>query len=215
MKINLFSGFLLAILFLTFTAGSLMAGSTLYDNGPYGGDIDAWTINEGFVVSDSFTLTTNATITGFAFNAWLLAGDVLTSAEVSITSNEFGGTIYFDQTVNFTQVGRCTSNSYGYNVCDEVSSFQGPSLNAGTYWVNLQNASVPNGDPVYWDENSGTGCNSPGCPSQASENANGSIPSESFTILGNRGSGTTPEGGTILLLSSALLVASGFRRRFF
>jgi hypothetical protein len=52
MKINLFSGFLLAILFLTFTAGSLMAGSTLYDNGPYGGDIDAWTINEGFVVSD-------------------------------------------------------------------------------------------------------------------------------------------------------------------
>ena len=215
MKINLFSGFLFGVLLLAFSAGSLMASSILYDNGPYGGDIDAWQINGGFVVSDTFTLTINATITGFAFNAWLLPGDVLTSAEVSITSNEFGGIVYFDQTVSFTQMGSCTINAFGYNVCDEVASFQGPSINAGTCWVNLQNASVANGDPVYWDVNDGTGCNSPGCPSLASQNSFGSIPSESFTILGNPGSGTTPEGGTILLRSSGLLVAAGFRRRFF
>ena len=112
-------------------------------------------------------------------------------------------------------MGRCTINAFGYNLCDEVASFQGPSLNAGTYWLKLQNASAANGDPVYWDENDGTGCNSPGCPSRASQNLAGPIPSESFTILGNPGSGTTPEGGTILLLSSGLLVAAGFRRRFF
>ena len=56
--------------------------------------------------------------------------------------------------------------------------FNGPTLNSGTYWVNLQNASVPSGDPVFWDENSG--------PSMASTNEVGTIPSESFTILGQQ-----------------------------
>ena len=56
-------------------------------------------------------------------------------------------------------------------------------LNAGTYWVNLQNAVVNTGDPVYWDENSG--------PSLASESSVGTIPSESFTILGEATTTTT------------------------
>ena len=121
-------------------------------------------------------------------------GDTLGSVEVSITSSENGGTSYFDQIVNFNQSG-CTGNEYGYNVCTETASFTGPTLNNGTYWVNLQNASVPNGDPVYWDENSG--------PSQASQNDVGTIPSESFTILGSATTTTsvdctTPENLHIL-----------------
>jgi uncharacterized repeat protein (TIGR03803 family) len=165
--------------------------SDIYDNGSINGNTDAWTINFGFIVSDSFNVTYNGTIiTGMSFGAWLYSGDTLTSVEVSITSGENSGTSYFDQTVNFTQ-GSCTSNQYGYNVCTETGSFNGPTLNAGTYWVNLQNASVPSGDPVYWDENSGVGCQGSGCPSQASQNSVGSIPSEAFTILGNASS-TTP-----------------------
>ena len=58
------------------------------------------------------------------------------------------------------------------------------NLMSGTYWVNLFNASVPSGDPVYWDENSGQGCHSTGCPSQAYESAVGTIPSESFDVAG-------------------------------
>ena len=57
--------------------------------------------------------------------------------------------------------------------------------------MNLQNASVPSSDPVYWDENSGVGCQGQGCPSQASQNSVGSIPSEAFTILGNATTTTT------------------------
>jgi hypothetical protein len=72
----------------------------------------------------------------------------LESAEVSITSSELGGTSYFDQTVNFTQSG-CVANQLGFNVCTESAVFSGPSLNAGTYWLNLQNASVSTGDPIY------------------------------------------------------------------
>ncbi len=120
----------------------------IYDNGPINGNTDAWTINFGFVVSDTFTVPSGgATITGGSFGMWLFSGDTLNTAELSITSGENGGTSYFDQTVNFTQ-GTCTSNQYGYNVCTETTSFTGPTLNAGTYWVNLQNASVPSGDPV-------------------------------------------------------------------
>ena len=55
----------------------------------------------------------------------------------------------------------------------------------------MQNAILPSGDPVYWDENSGVGCQSPGCPSQAQANTVGTIPSEAFTLLGASTTTTT------------------------
>jgi hypothetical protein len=202
---------LLTIVALSFVAVPAMA-DILYDNGPRGPDSDAWTINFGFVVSNSFTLASNAAVTGFDFNAWLFPGDTLTSAELSITEGEFGGTTYFDQIVTFVQ-SECIENAFGYNVCRESSNFNGPNLDAGTYWVNLQNADVNTGDPIYWDENSGEGCTSPGCPSQASQNSVGTIPSESFTILGNTGTGTVPEPSTLLLLASGAAGIAGWYRR--
>ena len=210
-RISLLS--LLTLVAFSLAAIPAMADSILYNNGPLDDDTDAWTINFGFVVSDSFTLSSDATITGFRFNAWLFPGDVLQTAEVSFTSDEFGGTTYFDQVLNFVQTD-CVVNAYGFNVCAETSNFNGPHLSAGTYWVNLQNAVVNTGDPVYWDENSGEGCTSPGCPSLASQNSIGTIPSESFTILGNSGTGTTvPEPGTIALLGSGALGLAGLLRR--
>src|SRR5579863_7474106 len=77
----------------------------LVNNGPINGTTDAWTINFGFIVSDSFSLGSASTVTGLAFGAWVFPGDTLQSAEVSITSSEFGGTTYFDNVVNFTQSG--------------------------------------------------------------------------------------------------------------
>jgi hypothetical protein len=193
----------------------LASGQTIYDNGHAGTDTDAWTINSGFVVSDTFTVSQGASqVNGFVFNAWLFPGDVLESVEVSITAQEFGGTTYFDQVVNFTQ-SDCMVNSYAFNVCVETGSFSGPTLGNGTYWVNLSNAIVNNGDPVYWDENSGAGCQSPGCPSQASENSVGSIPSESFTVLGSptSGGGSVPEPGPLLLLAGGVSAIAGMLRR--
>jgi PEP-CTERM motif len=187
----------------------------IYDNGPTNGTTDGWTINFGFAVSDSFTLSSGATVGGLNFAAWVEPGDTLQSAEVSITSSEFGGTSFFDQTVSFTQSG-CVANQYGFNVCTESSTFSGPSLNAGTYWLNLSNASTAAGDPVYWDENSG--------PSSASENSIGTVPSESFTLVGSGGGpgtgtgtgsgpGTTPEPSSIMLFGSGILGLAGVLRR--
>jgi hypothetical protein len=189
---------------------------TVYSNGPINGNTDAWTINFGFVVSDTFNVTNNnTTISGGTFGMWLFEGDTLTSAELSITSGEDSGTSYFDQTVSFTQ-SNCTLNSFGFNVCTESTTFNGPTLNSGSYWLNLQNASVPSGDPVYWDENSG--------PSSASENTIGSIPSESFTVLGSTSTTTTtstststttsvPEPSSIMLFGSGILGLAGVLRR--
>jgi PEP-CTERM motif-containing protein len=190
---------------------------TVYSNGPIDGNVNSWTINLGFSVSDTFNVSANGTtITGGSFGIWLYPGDTLTSAELSITSGENGGTSFFDQTVNFT-TGACAMDQFGYNVCMENTSFSGPTLNIGTYWVNLQNASTPNGDPVYWDENSG--------PSLASNNSEGTIPSESFTILGTSSSTTStsttttttvPEPSSIMLFGAGVLgLARAVRRRLF
>ena len=203
----------LTLLALCLAVVPAVAQTDIYDNGATNGTTDAWTINFGFAVSDSFTLSAGSTVTGLNFAAWVAPGDILQSAEVSITSSEFGGTSYFDQTVSFTQSG-CVSNQYGYNVCTESGTFSGPSLNAGTYWLNLSNAAVNTGDPVYWDENSG--------PSSASQNSLGTIPSESFTLLASAapapaapapGPGSTPEPSSIMLFGSGVLGLAGVLRR--
>jgi hypothetical protein len=134
---------------------------------------------------------------------------------LSITSDAFGGITYFDQAVNFTRFD-CNVNAYGYDVCNKGATFNGPQLRAGTYWVNLQNAVTDQGNVVLWDENSGAGCHSPGCPSLAESNEthmNGTIPSESFTLLGNSTTSSTPEPGSLLLFASGLFgLARALRR---
>ena len=167
-----------------------LLGPVIYDNGPANGTVTGWQINFGFAVSDSFVVGSGATIGGLSFAAWLVPLDTLSTVDVSITSAPFGGTTYFSQTVNFSQSG-CTSNQFNFDVCTETASFAGPNLLAGTYWVNLQNATVPSGDGVYWDQNAGAGCQSKGCPSMASENQIGTIPSEAFDVFSAPGISTT------------------------
>lgn len=203
---------LLATLMLIASASA----DVIYENGPANGNAYAWQINFGFIVSDTFYLPQNNVVSGIGFDAWLYPGDTLLSAELSITSAENGGTVYFDQVLSAEQ-GSCAPNSLGYSVCTEgLALGEGLHLNAGTYWINLSNALATNNDPVYWDENSGIGCHSPGCPSQASENDLGTIPSESFVVVGGTSTTSTssvPEPTSILMLVSGLAAAAGLLRR--
>ncbi len=57
---------LLTICCLMLVVAPAMA-DTLYNNGPYNGTTDAWTINFGFSVSDSFTVPAGSSIQGLAF----------------------------------------------------------------------------------------------------------------------------------------------------
>lgn len=192
-----------------------VSAQTLYENGPINGQVDAWTINEGFALGDTFFLSNpTSTLTGLTFGVWLTPGDTLQSVEISITSDVLGGTTYFDQDVTFTASG-CFENGFNYEVCTETGSFNGPTLNSGTYWVNLQNAITADGDPAYWDQNEGVGCHSQGCPSIASNGGimDATIPSEAFTVLGSTGSGTTPEPGSLVLFASGLAAGVTLLRR--
>jgi hypothetical protein len=193
----------------------VLAQNIVYENGPINGQELGWTINFGYIEGDTFTVANSSSnINGVSFGAWLFPGDVLTSAEVWINSTAgLGGTTYFDQVVNFT-ASNCFLNGQAFNICTETATFDGPTLDRGTYWLSLGNAIVPSGDPVYWDNNGGAGCHSFGCPSQTWENGDGSIPSEAFSVLGSGTStGTTPEPGSVLLFSSAFLAAAGVMRR--
>ncbi len=213
---------------LAVAATPALAG-TLYDNGSINGETGAWDIINGFVVSDTFTLSSSSQVNGFSFAVWNECegcGD-MTSVQWSMTSNPNGGTVYASgiATLGGGSGGTLTSqflytNSFGYGIDLETVSGLSPNLNSGTYWLNLQNALGGEGY-FFWDENSGAGCGGDngsggGCPSQANDSGIGTIPSESFTIMGNASSttgGTTPEPGNILLFGSGMLGLAGLVRR--
>src|ERR1022692_2933850 len=91
-----------------------MADSILYSNGPYNGTTDAWTINFGFSVSDSFTVPPNSTITGLDFVYWdASTTDILTTVDMAVGSTSFGNDIFFGTLSGFTNTFLCT-NQYGY-----------------------------------------------------------------------------------------------------
>jgi hypothetical protein len=187
---------------------------TLYSNGPANGDTDAWTINYGFAVTDSIyvqSVQAYASVTSISFWAWLypnycvtcsFISDYVSSVQVQVGTAPFDNS-KFDGVVTSWVASNCVLNAYAYELCQETAVFRGPTLATGTgttYWLTLQNAvasnsGIANTDPVYWDENSGVGCPSPGCPSSASENPIGTIPSESFTVLGYYTSTSDPAAG--------------------
>ena len=80
-----------------------------------------------------------------------------------------------------------STNFAGYDIDTITASGLNVSLGAGTYWLNLDNAVTSQGNPLYWDENSGVGCQSQGCPSSASESAVGTIASEAFDLIACEG----------------------------
>jgi hypothetical protein len=192
----------------------------LYDDGPINGTEDAWTINYGYVVGDTFTLSANSTVGGFNFGLWEPPGDTLTSVQWSVTEYYNYGTVYGSGVASGQNLtDRFISlNQYGYDIDKITVTGLNLPLSAGmTYWMNLQNATVPSGDPVYWDENLGVGCTGDdghggGCPSEALNGAVGSIGAESFDINGT-GGGTTPEPDSFVLLASGILGLAGLLRR--
>ena len=185
-----------------------------WDNGPINGTTDAWTINFGYIVSDTY-VSNGSNVTGFQFGVWEFPGDVMSSVQWSITSGENSGTTYGSGTASGSALTDkfISTNQYGYDIdVISVTGLNVAEVNGTTYWLNLQNAAVPSGDPVYWDENSGAGCKSNGCPAKASESAVGTIASEAFTI-NSGGTTTTPEPSSIMLFGSGILGLAGVLRR--
>jgi PEP-CTERM motif len=201
MRTALFS--LLTIFCLLLAVAPAMADT--YSNGPYNGTNDAWTINFGFTVSDSFTLSSGS-VDSFHFVYWdASASDLLTTADLQLGTTSFGGgttTVAFSNTFLGT-------NQYGYNLYQADATGLSIAWAGGAGFATLGNACSTSGcsvsNPIYWDENSG--------PSTAYENTLGSIPSEAFTLGGFCCGPPVPEPSSILLFGSGILGLVGILRR--
>jgi len=204
----------LTILCLTLAAVPASAQNWTYDNGPINGTTDARIIDFGYIVSDTF-VAAGSVVNGFSFGTFQFPGDVMLSVDWSITSGENDGTVYGAGTASGANLTDkyVSANQFGYDInLITVTGLNADVHSGTTYWLNLQNAVIQSGDPAFWDENSGKGCMSNGCPSSASESSVGTIPSESFTLNGS-GSGTTPEPGSFMLFGSGMLSLAGVLRR--
>lgn len=215
------------------TAGSMEAATLLYDNTNNFTnelDVDARTINFGYSVADSFTLSSASTVQSVNFWLWETAGsasDDLESVQWSIitaTSNTdplSGGTVLASGTADgpgtFVE-----TNGDGYNIYEESFSTSVALAASTTYWLILQGAVTNSGNPIYWDQSDG-----PSVAYQASggvdtalfncgnPSANTSC-SQSFEIFGTTNSSIpsgVPEPGTLTLLGGGLALIAGFAFR--
>ncbi len=188
MKMRIASLSLLTVCCLMLAVAPAMA-DTLYSNGGPNGTTDAWTINFGFSVSDSFSLSgcaaSGCAIQDLHIVYWDASStDLLTTVDMQIGGTSFGGATHTLNGVTNVFLG---TNQYGYNLYSAWYTFADIGAPNGTGYVTLSNACSTSGcsvsNPIYWDENSG--------PSTAYENTIGSIPSEAFTLTGNHGGTTT------------------------
>ena len=86
-------------------------------------------------------------VTGFDFTVWAYPGDTALTVDWSITSDAFVGTTYGSGTVSLSS-SFISSNQYGYDIDQLSATGLNVALGAGTYWLNLQNATTSFGEPA-------------------------------------------------------------------
>ncbi len=198
---------LLTIVCLMLAITPAMA-TTLYDNGPANGTNDAWTINFGFAVSDSYALSGGTNVAGMNIVYWDASNtDLLTTVDYQFGSSSFSGNIHTSGAATNQFI---STNQFGYFLYSASFAVSNSDFTGANGFVTLSNACSTSGcsisNPIYWDENSG--------PSTAYENTLGSIPSEPFTLTGtNQFIGPTPEPMTIMLVGSCIVGLTRMRRR--
>ena len=201
MKVRFASIVLLA---LSLMVAAPAFAANLYSNGPINGTINAWNTCCGFLVTDSFNISSNSTVTGFDGGFWVGPGDLPVQVDWSIGTSAYGNTLGSGTAVLSNSLF-CSGCGFGvYDIYTSTASGLNVALLTGTYWLTLQNGITLNGSNMFWDENDG--------PSMAQQSTTGPIGSEAFNIYGMSQT-TTPEPGTLVMFASGILGLGGVLRR--
>jgi hypothetical protein len=199
---------LLAMVVASAFAGSVNA-DVLYSNGSIDGNTNGFQISSGYVVADTFSLSTAAQLAYVTFDSWdaytkdVTAVDwtIFSAAGTSATGPT--GTVIASgvQSQIVLSTTLVSTNSQGFVV--EANTFALPSLNlaAGTYWLELANASTVSTADVYWDVNS-TGTSA----AWSNAGAAGAV-SNSFQVS------SVPLPGAVWLFATALAGFGAVRRK--
>lgn len=214
MKLRQVSFLLLFVGFAMASAAAVNIG-LIYSNGPLDGYTAAWQINSGYSVYDSFIPSFSGTMTSFSFGVWVNSGDKPLTVTYEILDNS--GNILATGTPNLIDAFQFNngSSSGGYDIYTSTAS-TGPFtfLAGNVYWLGLLNGTTLLNNVMKWDQNSGIGCPSLGCPSLAYTMAPSGqvtvIPSEDPDLFGYA---ATPEPGSVLLLASGVMALAGMARR--
>jgi hypothetical protein len=201
MKVSFSALTLLAIASIALLESPSAQGQVVYSNGPINGTIDAWNISMGFLVTDSFTVTTPTALTGVTFGAWVNPGATPVSVDWAIGTSAFAS----DVSLGNATLTNVLHNHGTLGISDVyASSFAiTGSVGTGTYWLTLTNAMASDGSYGFWDENDG--------PSMAQQSFTGPVPSHAFQITA--GFAATPEPDSIALLATSALTGAGFLAR--
>ncbi len=149
-------GVLVGTVLLAMIGTLARADDVLYSDGAVNGTYNAWPINAGVQVEDSFTVS-SSTITGVSFGNWITTGDTASTIEWSIVGSEGSQTPVCAECSGIASVSGVllTSSPAFGDIYDESFSLPDITLGAGTYWLELQDEVVSNDGAGAWDMNGG------------------------------------------------------------
>ena len=177
------------------------SAGVLYNNGPLNGTINGFNI-VAYEVTDSFVISSPATMASFDFGSWNYQSDVISTVFWAVGTTPFA-TDVASGTSPVSSVYKGVDGLYKlYPLYTNTVSGLSVPLAAGTYWLSLTSAGVPNQHPAWWDENDGA--------STAYYNGTSLIGSEAFDI---NGGSSVPEPGSMGLLGGGILLMLGALRR--
>lgn len=189
-----------------FLAAVIPACATaIYSNGAVNGTVNSWNIASSTdMTTDSFSVLSASTMSGFDFATWNSPGNVISTVTWAIGTTEFGSDVASGTSAVSSAFDFSGGATAPHDVDTNTVSGLSVGLSAGTtYWLTLSGASLAG---ASWDQNSG--------PSAADWSSHGfpaPVASETFDI--NGGGISSPEPGSMGLLGAGVLAIMGALRR--